>query len=168
MKFVFSFVLSFCSFALFAQGNLNITFDIALEGVSTGNTVINVFKGNELIKTLTSADNKIFNCTLESGGYYTAEIRSNSMTPKRVAIDLKNMSDNQALTTLHVPVGLKSNILIEGVSNELLEFPIATYYFDAASQTMAENIAYSNFMNELAFSTLQQSSLMNEGITFEE
>jgi hypothetical protein len=90
------------------------------------------------------------------------------MTPKRVAIDLKNMAADQALTTLHVPVGLKSNLLIEGISNELLEFPIATYYFDAASQTMAENIAYSNFMNELAFSTLQQSSLMNEGITFEE
>jgi hypothetical protein len=152
----------------FGQGNLNITFDVALEGVSSGKTTINIYKGNELLRKLSSADGKIFNCALQGGCLYTAEVVSNSMTTKRVAFDLYAMTVSSELTTIHVPIGLKSELLTAGMTDNFSDFPITMYTFSGTSGQMEENIPYANSMNTLAYKTIQEASVRFEEVTYEQ
>lgn len=152
----------------YGQGNLNVTFDVALEGVPSGNTTINIYKGNELMRNLSSVDNKIFNCALQGGCLYTAEVVSNGMTTKRVAFDLYAMTVTSELTTIHVPIGLKSELLTAGMDGSFVDFPITMYTFNGTSGQMEENIPYANNMNTLAYKAIQEASVRFEEVTYEQ
>ncbi|MBI1267405.1 MAG: hypothetical protein GC193_08255 [Cryomorphaceae bacterium] len=167
-RFTISLFSLFLACMVYGQGNLNITFDVALEGVSSGNTTIKIFKGNELLRTLSSVDNKIFNCALQGGCLYTAEVESNGMTSKRVAFDLYSMTISSELTTIHVPIGLKSELLTAGMNDNFSDFPITMYTFDGTSGQMEENIPYANSMNTLAYKTIQEASVRFEEVTYEQ
>lgn len=153
---------------LIGQGNLNVTFDVALEGTSSSATTIHIYTGNEMVRTLTSTDGKIFNCVLEGGGLYTAEVANSQMTTKRVTFDLYQLTVSSELNTIHVPIGLKSTILTVGMPDIYSDFPITIYTYDSETKSMAENIDYANNMNTLAFEAIQRANMQLEEFTYEE
>lgn len=162
-------IILFTSFSLtvFAMNPVKAHEGVPVDGIVTEegkkckDATVQLFRGNEEVQQVISKNGK-FNFLLDFNYYYTIVVSKKGMVSKMISVDTRVESTRIRVPVYECGIYLISESLLLGMSNSILDFPMAIVAYNRSQREFAHNEDYTLHMREAYQALLEKSFANNE------
>lgn len=122
---------------------------VLAEGRKCGGTEINIYDGNVLLQVDVADSKGKFSLNLYPGSRYTIEFTHPKMVTKRLVFDIRTDDLGDHPEPFECDVTMYTPAYLSGMSQSILDFPMAILEYNQKKQRLEFNTAYTDTMQEL-------------------